>query len=210
MSSAGRALLALGLFLVLAAPGRAVDDGRFADLGLPAALGRGELESLLQRFVEGAYLKAFRHLGDERDFDHGHVLSDASGRPLAILYHTQELARGEPSGSGFDYVDSEARNWIQWIDGGRVENASRYRRRDYPRTAAWDWFRASELPALDEHRTILDKMLDPALIPVDVSKSKQWVFTRVPCGDARPGTDSKDMRILLPTREVVCLALSAS
>ena len=210
MRSSGRLLLALALLLVRPARSGGVAGARFAELGFPAALGRAELESLLQRFVDRSYLKGFKHLGDERDFDHGHLLFDPAGKPLAILYHTQELAQTQPRGGEFAYVNSEARNWIQWIDDGRVENAARYKRRDYPRTAGWDWFRAAELPGLEEHHTILDKMLDPALLSVDVAKTKQWVFTRVACAAAPQEADSKGLRILLPTKEAVCLDLSAS
>jgi hypothetical protein len=200
-------LLALCLLFPSAARARA---GGFADLDLPAAVTRADLESLLQRFVDRTYLKAFRHLGDERDFDHGHLLFDPSDKPVAILYHTQELAHGRPRGSDFAYVNPDARNWIQWLDDGRVENAARYKRRDYPRTAAWDWFRAAELPALEERRTILDKMLDPALVPLDVAKTRQWVFTRVACAEAPLASGAPGLRIRLPTSETVCLSLSAS
>jgi hypothetical protein len=208
MRPIGRLLLALSLLVGI--PSRSRASSLFSELGLPETLDRAGLESLLQRFVDRTYLKGFRHLGDERDFDHGHLLCDASGKPFAILYHTQELAKGQPQGSEFSYLDPEARNWIQWLDDGRVENAARYKRRDYPHTPTWDWFRAAELPGLDAHHTILDKMLDPALVAVDVAKTRQWVFTRVPCAGARPSPDSKDLRILLPSKEAVCLSLSAS
>jgi len=205
-----RLALSLCLLSALAPTSRAAVSARFSELGLPPSIDRAELESLLQRFVNSSYLKSFRHLGDERDFDHGHLLCDASGKPVAILYHTQELARGRPKGSDFAFLDPDARNWIQWIGDGRLENASRYKRKDYPRTPAWDWFREAELPGLEEHFTILDKMLDPALLPVDVAKTKQWVFTRIPCASAPLSSESKGLRILLPSKEAVCLALAVS
>ena len=209
MTLSGRfLLLALALLTAFPAAGRA--ETTFSGLGLPSSISRAGLESLLQRFVDRAYMKGFRHLGDERDFDHGHLLFDAAGRPVAILYHTQELARGEPRGGAYAYVDPAARNWLQWLDDGRVEDASPYKRRDYPRTASWDWFKAAELPGLEAHRTILDKMLDPKLVPIDAAKTRQWVFTRVACGAALPAPESGALRIVLPTREKVCLALSAS
>jgi hypothetical protein len=210
MPSRGVLLLTLSLLLVRPAASGGVAGARFAELGLPAALSRTRLESLLQSFVDRSYSKGFRHLGDERDFDHGHLLFDLDGKPLAILYHTQELAQSQPRGGEFAYVNPAARNWIQWLDDGRVENAARYKRRDYPRTAAWNWFRAAELPGLEEHHTILDKMLDPALLSVDVAKTRQLVFTRVPCGGAVPFAEPDGLRVLLPTHEAVCLALSAS
>lgn len=161
-------------------------------------------QRLLQRFVDRAYLKGFRHIGDERDFDHGHLLFDARSNLVAILYHTQELAGEERPGSEYAYIDTGARNWIQWIDGGRIENAAVYLRAEYPSTAAWDFFRLTELPGLSEHHTVLPKMLDPKL-GIDPAKTEQWVFTKIQCAPAAGG-----MRVVLPTKEEVCLSLSAS
>jgi hypothetical protein len=218
MSSLGRFLLALGLAasphrvpsLVAAPRGPGAAVARYADLGFPPSLGKPELSALLQRVVDRLYMRGFRHIGDERDFDHGHFLFDASGRPLAILYHTQEFARHEPAGGPFGYLDPDGRNWIQWLPGGAVENARRYRRRTYPATASWDWFRESELPGLERNHTILDKMLDPRAVGLDAEKSKQWVFTRTPCGGSAPSPDSADIRVFLPTGAPVCLALAGS
>jgi len=164
------------------------------------AFGKLEFQTLLQRFVNEQYLKSFRHLGEEIDFDHGHLLFDprSSARPVAILYHTQELSTDAA-------LDGKARNWLQWVDRGTVENAERYERREYPHSAAWDWFLFQELPALRKRHTILDKMLDPALLGADVGESQQWVFSRVGC-DAPPG--GRDLlSIDLPSGPKVCLAL---
>lgn len=166
-----------------------------------------DLEDLLQKFVDRVYLKGFRHLGDERDFDHGHILCDAASRPLAILYHTQELAKGEPAGSPYAYLDPARRNWLQWLDDGRIEDAAGYRRVAYPSGPSWNLFRMTELPGLDDNGTILDRMLEPSRVPLDVTKTAQWVFTRVPCGDAPPAAS---LRVVLPDRQPVCLSLSAS
>jgi hypothetical protein len=175
------------------------------------ALTASAFQGLLQRFVDQAYLKGFRHLGDERDFDHGHLLFDAQSKLIAILYHTQELAGDHRPGGEFGYIDSGARNWIQWVDDGRVENAARYLRKSYPSTATWDYFRVLELPALRARHTVLPKMLDPKL-GVDAAKTAQWVFTRVSCSGASPAPGSGVMRVVLPTKvkEEVCLSLSAS
>jgi hypothetical protein len=178
-----------------------------AGASVSPALSRTAFQGLLQHFVDQAYLKGFRHLGDERDFDHGHLLFDEQSNLIAILYHTQELAADHRAGSDFGYIDPGARNWIQWLDG-RVENAARYLRKDYPATATWDYFRALELPALRARHTVLPKMLDPKL-GVDASKTAQWVFTRVRCAQAPAAADS-GLRVVLPTKEEVCLTLSAS
>ncbi|MFI5349440.1 MAG: hypothetical protein ACHQ2Z_07845 [Elusimicrobiota bacterium] len=168
-----------------------------------------EFQGLLQHFVDQAYLKGFRHLGDERDFDHGHLLYDANSNLVAILYHTQELAADHRAGSDFGYIDPGARNWIQWVNDGRIENAARYLRTDYPATATWDYFRTLELPALQSRHTVLPKMLDPKL-GVDASKTAQWVFTRVQCAGAPPASAADALRVVLPTKEEVCLTLSAT
>lgn len=178
----------------------------------PGGLEPARMQSLLQRFVDKVYLKAFRHLGDERDFDHGHVLyAPASKTPVAILYHTQELAQDEPPGSAFGYVDSAARNWIQWVDRDEIVNANRYQREDFPDSAFWRWFKAERLPVLRRYHTIVDKMLDPARIGAETSESLQLEFTRFDCAvPPAPLPGKTPIDILLPTGERVCLALSAS
>lgn len=171
---------------------------------LPDGLDRGALERLLQRFVDTAYGKAFRHLGDERDFDHGHFLFDGQGRPKAVLYHTQELAMYEPADGPFGWLDPDGRNWLQWLDDGRVENASAHVRASYPSGAEWDWFRYKDLPQLLRHRTILSKMLDSERLGLDLTRAEQWVFTRSEsCG-------AQGLSVVLPTGERVCLSLSGT
>jgi hypothetical protein len=178
----------------------------FAALGLPAALSKTRLQSLLQEFVDRGYERSFRRLGDENDFDHGHVLIDARTRtPFAILYHTQELAH-----EGAGYVDADGRNWIQWLDGRGVENARLYERAAYPRSASWDWFVARELPKLRGRRTITDRMLDPARLGAELAPSIQWTFTRVACAAGADEPASAVMRVALPDRTPVCLELGSS
>lgn len=199
------ALLLTGLLTIpshAAAPGAAAG---FAALGYPAALTKPRLQSLLQTFVDAGYGRTFRRVGDERDFDHGHLLMDAaSGAPVAILYHTQELAHETASG----YLDPAGRNWIQWLDGRGIENARRYERASYPRSGIWDWFVARELPRLRARHTITDKMLDPALLGRELAGSRQWTFTRTDCG-ADADASSTVIRVSLPDRTPVCLALGA-
>lgn len=171
----------------------------------PPALPLSEprLQGLLQSFVASGYGRSFHRLGDENDFDHGHVLIDSrTGSPIAILYHTQELAADSPAG----YLDAAGRNWIQWLDGRGIENARRYERAAYPRTPSWDWFVAQDLPRLRGRHTITDKMLDPALLGSELASSVQWTFTRVACEKAAP----KRIGVVLPDRTTVCLSLDAS
>ena len=124
------------------------------------------------------------------------------------MWHTQELALYEPAGGEFGYLNPRGRNWLQWLSDGRIENADRFQRKSYPSGPAWDWFRVSELPGLQRNHTILDKMLDPELLAIDPAKTVQYVFTRIDCGRASLEPGSADMRVVLPTREAVCLSLS--
>lgn len=204
ISNAARGLAAALLFFAAARTVRAAS--------VAPALSPSQFQGLLQHFVSQEYLKSFRHLGDERDFDHGHLLFDGQSKLIAILYHTQELAGDHRPGSDFGYIDPGGRNWIQWVEDGRVENAARYLRKDYPATATWDYFRALELPALQARHTLLPKMLDPKL-GVDASKTAQWVFTRIQCAGGSPSSASagaSGLRVVLPTSEEICLTLSAS
>ena len=168
----------------------------------PAAFTAREFQGLLQSFVDAQYGKGFATLGEEADFDHAHLLFDprAPGRPVALLYHTQELGPGPG-------LDPKARNWLQWVGRGGIEDASRYERSEYPLGASWDWFQAVELPALRRRHTILDKMLDPARLAADPALTRQWVFTRADC--ARPASEPP-LEIALPSGPRVCLSLGRS
>jgi hypothetical protein len=159
---------------------------------------------LLQAFADKAYLKGFRSLGDADDCDHGHLLfAKGSVEPAAILYHTQELAAiyhlykpGDPH----DYVDPDARNWLQWTRDGKVENAAPFARTEYPRSPSWELFEKVDLPRYREWRTVTDRMLDPTRLGLEVLASVQWTFRRAPCS-AAPGL----IRVVLPSRETLCL-----
>jgi hypothetical protein len=190
------------LFLLIVAIALTASAGASTRKAPP--FGPAELQPLLQRFIDAEYGKAFRHLGDERDFDHGHVLMSPDGiHAAAILYHTQELAHREAAGSDFGYLPGRERNWLQWADSGKVENARTYARRDYPKTAAWDWFQARELPALAARGTVTDAMLDPERLGFSPAKSRQWTFSKIPCASA----SASRISVTLPTGEPVCLSL---
>ena len=179
----------------------------YSALGLPPSLSKARLQSLLQSFVDTGYGRYFRHIGDERDFDHGHLLLNARTlSPVAILYHTQELAHDAAS-ADYSYLDASARNWIQWLDGRGIVNASLYERTAYPSSASWDWFVDRELPKLRKRHTITDKMLDPVRIGGELGPSLQWTFTQVACGPALADESSDMIGVILPDRTPVCLAL---
>lgn len=192
------------------APVAVPSPASFAALGLPPALSKARVQGLLQNFVAAAYGRSFRRLGDESDFDHGHLLLDArTGRPAAVLYHTQELA-GLAASPDRGYLDPEGRNWIQWLDGRGIENARRYERARYPRSGSWDWFVAYQLPKLRLRHTITDRMLDPALLGAELKPGPQWTFTRVPCASSGADASSNVITVDLPDRTPVCLALGSS
>ena len=192
-------LRALLTSLLLLAPAPAAAQ----PIRFPPQLSALHFQTLLQRFVQEQHLKSFRDLGKEEDFDHGHLLFDARKpeRPVAILYHTQELG-GHPG------MDPKARNWLQWVDGGAIEDAARYERETYPRSASWDWFLHRELQALRRRHTILDKMLDPSRLGIEPAQSRQWVFTRVDCAAAPAEDGSTRIRVALPSGAAACLDLS--
>src|SRR5258708_5497714 len=109
-------------------------------LNLPVTVTIPALQSLLQDFVSQTYGKSFLLLGERRDFDHGHLLIDSTGKPIAILYHTQEGVSFQHEPQGL-LLDPSARNWIEWFDTHRIEDARRYLRQHYPDSASWDLFR---------------------------------------------------------------------
>lgn len=149
------------------------------------------LRVMLQAFVDASWGSRFTELGEESDFDHGHLLRDArTGAVAAILYHTRELTVPAPA----------ERSWIQWLDG-RVESAARYERASYPVSASWDWFVARDLPRLKRRHTIVERMLDPERLGVEVVPGGQWTFERTACSSAGP----EILSISLPDRTSVCL-----
>lgn len=185
-------------------------SGTFAALRFPAVLSKTRIRSLLQDFVDAGYGRRFRHIGDQRDFDHGHLLFDVkTGAPVAILYHTQELAHKAAS-ADFGYLDPEGRNWIQWLDGRGIENARRYERASYPHSATWEWFVVYDLPKFRGRHTITEKMLDPASFGGEALESFQWTFTRLDCAAAAADAGSNVIDVSLPEGGRVCLALGAS
>lgn len=167
--------------------GRAPGDGI-----LPVS----ELRSLLQEFVDRGHGRGFRELGLERDFDHGHLLfAEGSGRPFAILYHTQEL--GAAPGA-----NPAARNWIQMTGSRRIEDARAYLRKTYPPGAYWEWFQGQELSRYRAKGTIVWEMLDPERLGAPVASARQWEFSRVSCGAPR------GLALRLPGSPPVCLRSS--
>lgn len=197
--SLGPAALALAAALLLARPAQAPASPS----ALPPRVDAARLQALLQSFVDKTYLKAFRHLGDERDFDHGHFLfaSAAPGAaPVAILYHTQELAYYAAKGSAYAWLDPEGRNWIQWLSDGRVENARRY-------LSAHPGPLPVDPRALSRHHTILAAMLEPSAFGARRLLARQVVFSREACPARLDRSSTLVIRLPGAARRV-CLSLS--
>ncbi len=106
---------------------------------VPSQISPFRIEKLLNEFARHTYGKAFRFIGVEDDFDHGHILFEKKADgfyPRAILYHTQEFAYSahwrKNVDSKYDYINVTTRNWIQWlsdneaIDGKQIFNAKEY------------------------------------------------------------------------------------
>ena len=110
---------------------------------MPAQFPVSRIESLITKFSNETYGKAFRYLGVEEDYFHGHLIFERKEIegisylfPRAILYHTQEdayKAHWEKSiDPKYDYLNVTTRNWIQWLsdeekeDGLLIENARKY------------------------------------------------------------------------------------
>lgn len=169
---------------------------------------KDRLRQLLQNFADAVYLKGFERLGDSRDFDHGHFIF-SEGRAVAVLYHTQEFWRYRTRPSS---LNPEARNWIQWIETGKIEDASLYLRRSYPDTPSWTWFKERELPRLKQHHTITVRMLDPELLGAGIENSLQWTFKRSRCPSRKTLRDANSgyLDVFIAGRERVCLSLSSS
>lgn len=190
---------------------------KFADQKFPEHFDKERLKGLLQDVVKKIYFKGFRYLGDKKDFNHGHIVfigqQDGFPKPVAILYHTQEDAldfhQAQP-GSKYDYLDRRARNWIQWLNNGKIENAGKYERKDYPKTISWKIFVDVFLPDYKRHFTIADQMIDPKFLGGEVVFSFQWFFVKSNCKNLPLNNAQKNLNsisILLPNKKRICLLL---
>lgn len=181
---------------------------------VPPELDEKRIEKLLQAFTDATHGKAFRYLGVEHDFFHGHILYDADKKARAILYHTQEDAydahwRGTVD-KKFDYVNVTTRNWIQWLDAGeKIENARVYQDpRWRPAAQFWD---EKAAPQENLHYTIHSHEMDPEKLGFRVVEMMSLNFYEDDC--AGPRDDYYRMRrgpiqVRVPKQGEVCLSLS--
>lgn len=198
---------------------------------LPSAFSLSRVERLLQTVVTRLHGKAFRYLGVDEDFFHGHLLFEEtkteSGHrltPRAILYHTQEEAhaahwRGTVD-KKYDYLDVTTRNWIQWLsdeeekDGERLENARIYFQREQT-NPRYDWHQFWKEGAEPEERfyyTVHDRRLDPQRLGFKVYGALQFEFYRTDCdslGENPYGMWRGPIRVLLPNGKKTCLKVGA-
>lgn len=162
---------------------------------LPAELTTQRIENLLNLFCKNKAGEAFRFIGVEEDFFHGHVLfemKEFEGRkalfPVAILYHTQEeahKAHWEKSiDSQFDYINVTTRNWIQWLeddsrrDGQVIENARIYL--DEKQKDPSPFFDERAEPNRKNHYTIHAKNLDSGKLGFKLAGELQFEFYQDP------------------------------
>ena len=158
---------------------------------LPTQFTFPRLQSLLNQFSKEAHGKAFRSIGVEEDFFHGHVLFERTlhdGQmvlsPKAILYHTQEdahKAHWEKSvAPKYDYLDITTRNWIQWLsddaakDGVKIENARDYL--DFAQKDPSQFFDEKAEPQKEFHYTIHAKNLDAHKLGFELAGELQFEF----------------------------------
>lgn len=158
---------------------------------LPNQFSTDRLETLLNRFSQQTYGKAFRFIGVEEDFFHGHVLFERTLhegqmrlQPRAILYHTQEDAhKAHWEGSvdeKYDYLNITTRNWIQWLsdetsqDGMRIENAREYL--DVTQKDPTQFFNEHSEPQKELHYTIHAKNLASNKLGFELAGELQFEF----------------------------------
>jgi hypothetical protein len=147
----------------------------YSVLKLSRSLSKTEVAGYVQKFVDQTYGRAFRYLGDEEDFDHGHFLFNAKGECFAIVYHTQEgahRAHVKEPGSKYDYLDGHERSWIQFLPDGHVEKAEPYAFDDLS-NPEWAWYYAAY--------TVVDAMLDPAKTGDASIRDFQLTFRQFDC-----------------------------
>lgn len=182
---------------------------------LPNQFTEERLGSLLNKFTQETYLKAFRFIGVEEDFFHGHVLFERKLQegqmlllPRAILYHTQEdahKAHWEKSiDSKYDYLNVTTRNWIQWLsddenqDGIIIENA-----RDYLDSSQKDpapFFNENGEPQESNHYTIHAKNLDTNKLGFVLAGELQFEFYSN--REASPYDRDRTLMVRLPDKNI--------
>jgi hypothetical protein len=178
------------------------EQGLYSESNFSAFISKGEMAKALQAMVDTAYKVGFRTIGNPDDLFHGHFIFDGkSSRPRFILYHTQERAGlyelYEPW-SKLAYTDKTKRNWIQWLDTDKVEDANLYRFA----------FTKPEWCVAEEAFTINYDMLDPAklgFVPVVIGEYYQFNFFQIRCKGKENDPESNVISLAMPEGKTLCL-----
>lgn len=160
----------------------------YKSLGFPSELSRDFLKRMLQSFHDQHRGRAFRALGDARDFNHGHIVTDGT-TVGALLLHTQEQAKNAPPGSPFSYLDSGQRNWLVYLrEPDKFINAESLRYRDRPADWPERWERHTTFDDyVYKYKTVTVMMLDPAKTGIaarsflESEKGEQLNFNKASC-----------------------------
>jgi len=178
---------------------------------LPSQFSLKRVQSLLNEFTQSTYSRAFRFIGVEEDFFHGHILFERKlheGQlllhPRAILYHTQEEAHKahweKTIDSQFDYIEVTGRNWIQWlsdealVDGKKIENARGYL--DFSQKDPAQFFKEGAAPQQELHYTIHAKNLDSKKLGFQLAGEMQFEFYRA--DETAPSNAERSIVVSLP------------
>lgn len=160
----------------------------YDSLNLPKNLTRSFLQMSLQTFYNQLHGIAFRRIGDWRDFDHGHLLTD--GRNLrALLFHTQERASMAQPGSPYGYLNKDLRNWLIFMESpSQILDATEFK---YPRKPSfWSgpkYERNVTWEQYENQGTVVELMLDPEKMGfqiasfLDSEKTESFSFKRTKC-----------------------------
>lgn len=162
----------------------------YKSLGLPNELSRSFLTMNLQSFYDQYYNVSFKHIGDWRDFDHGHLLKDATGALRGVLFHTQERASLAKPDSDYTFIDKSKRNWLLFTHRPfEFHNAYKFRftqrpafwNQEYEKNVSWDEYAQAG--------TVVELMLDPEkigfkIVPfMSLDKTEAFYFKKAKCPD---------------------------
>ncbi|OYZ18966.1 MAG: hypothetical protein B7Y39_12690 [Bdellovibrio sp. 28-41-41] len=182
----------------------------YDSLNLPKELTREFLTINIQYYYNQYNGVTFRHLGDWRDFDHGHLLKDPTNRLRGVLFHTQERGNLFALDSRFHFINKELRNWLLFIDRPLMfENAIKYKydfkpsfwNAEYEKNVTWKQY--------EDAGTVVELMLDPNKTGFNIQpfmskeKTEQFYFKKAICPTS---VHPKSNIIKIDTKEgIVCL-----
>jgi hypothetical protein len=192
---------------------------KFKDFEIFKNVERDEVQKAIQMMVDLHLGNAFRDLGDERDFYHGHMLVEApegtkkmnatklpNAQPFAILFHTQENYSRKDTKTQktiYEYFAPEERNWLAFLKPTlKIENANQYKNANQP----------SRFSVYEVARTINIEMLDPKLLKkkvADYGRFGQFQFKETKCRHLPENLRQVGnlIEINIPNHKTICLEL---